>query len=110
MHRNPFTEPHAADGMVALDDGRGPATSKLLQAALGAGAAIGAALEGPTRQALDPDERRTLERTVATVAAGGAYAGMALWTLNAFTVKSERAGRLAETVAGLGLGLLSARS
>lgn len=101
---DPITE--ATMRADAADDPTAP--SEVMEEALAAGTMLGARMAEATRGRLDPATRERLERTVAGCAAGGAYAGMALWALNAFTVGDERTGRFAEALAGLGVGLLSA--
>lgn len=96
----------AETGIAALTDGR-PARSELLEEALAAGGMIRAVLSGATQARLDDAEIRRVDAWLGRGAAAGAYGGMALWTLNALTVKSEAAGRAAEAIAGLSLGILA---
>lgn len=96
----------AETGIAALNDGR-PARSELLDEALAAGGMIRAVLADATRTRLDDADRRRVDAWLGRSAAAGAYGGMALWTLNALTAKSEVAGRAAEAIAGLSLGILA---
>lgn len=104
------SRPNAETGIVALRDDEAPRTSELLDQALLAGASIGTTLDAHTQAHLDPEAKAWLDACVARAAAAGAYGGMALWALNAFTARSEPTGRLAEVLAGIGLGLISARA
>lgn len=106
---NDPTIPMAETGTVALEDDDGPQRSRLLDEALAAGLSIQATLAPHVDAHLDPQTRERFEVGLARAAATSAYAGMALWALNAFTVRSEQAGGFAEALAGLGLGVLSGR-
>lgn len=97
----------AETGIAALTDGR-PARSELLEEALAAGGMIRAVLAGATQARLGDADVRRVEAWLGRGAAAGAYGGMALWTLNALTIKNEAAGRAAEAIAGLSIGLLAA--
>lgn len=108
MHARDDPRSQTADaGIVALAPD-GAHRSELLGDALAAGSTLASTLEGLVATRLDPDAKQRLDARVAQAAAYGAYAGMALWTLNAMTAKHEGAGRLAEAVAGLGMGVLAA--
>lgn len=88
------------------DEGPG-ARSPAMDAALDAGSLIGAALDPITREHLPDAARRRVRSGLAAAAAASTYAGMALWALNAATAKHDGAARAAETIAGLGAGLLA---
>ncbi len=75
--------------------------------ALQAGSMIDATLNQTLRAQLDDDTYERVQEQTAAAAAAGAYAGMALWTLNQLTFDDASTGNLAKALAGVSLGLLT---
>lgn len=103
-HDHPHGEP-----LVKFAHDDEPRRSKLLDEALATGTSLQRTLDALTRAHLSPEDKAWLDTHIARAAATAGYAGMAAWALNAFTVDDERTGRFAEALAGIGLGVLSAR-
>lgn len=104
---------HRGDRMSRVNQaestsGQTPASagSATMQEAIHAGRAIATTVQGAIEGRLSPDQRVRLHHVVAGLAARGAYAGLLGWALNALTVNSEGLAGLAETVAGLSIGVL----
>lgn len=95
---------HTEDGNLLTELG-----SSTLDAGLNAGQAIAGTLAGLTQPKLTLAQRDRLHRLLAGLAARGAYAGLALWALNALTADDDSVASLSEALTGLSIGVLGAQ-